>query len=56
MGTWGYGPLENDDAADWLDELLEDQEFFLLSQAFDDVFRPGGRQRLMDMSPRLESG
>jgi hypothetical protein len=37
MGIWGYGPLENDDASDWLDELLEDQEFSLLYQAFDGV-------------------
>lgn len=37
MGIWGSGPLENDDASDWLDELLEDQEFSLLYQAFDDV-------------------
>jgi hypothetical protein len=37
MGTWGFGPFENDDAADWLSELQDDQELPVVSAAFECV-------------------
>jgi hypothetical protein len=27
MGAWGFGPFENDDAADWMYELNESNDF-----------------------------
>ena len=35
MGAWGYGPFENDDAADWLDELIEASDIEVLRRALE---------------------
>lgn len=43
MSIWGPGVAENDDAADWLDEFLDEPSITALNDAFDDVIgQPAG--------------
>lgn len=42
MGAWGPGSFENDDAMDWVAELLEARDFSLLRDAFEMVLEEGG--------------
>lgn len=37
MSIWGIHPVENDDAADWIGEFLEEPSILTLNDAFDDV-------------------
>jgi hypothetical protein len=37
MSIWGPLPVENDDAADWMDEFSEEPTVAALKEAFDDV-------------------
>jgi hypothetical protein len=41
MGTWGVGPFENDDAAEWLAALAEVEDDSLLHEALDEVAAAG---------------
>lgn len=50
MGIWGYGPLENDDATDWLDELIDDQDIRLLKEAFNDVIGKEAREEYLEVT------
>lgn len=34
MGIWGSGPFDNDDAADWVYELEESQDYILILDTF----------------------
>ena len=40
MSLWGPGPLDNDDALDWLAEFESEPGIVALNDAFDDVLRP----------------
>lgn len=45
MGTWDFGPFDNDDAADWSGELQEagpDQRVTLIRQTLNEVLHEGG--------------
>ena len=46
MSVWGPGPLENDDALDWLAELESEPSIVALNEAFDDVLRTDGADYL----------
>ena len=46
MGTWGIGSFENDDAADWLNELEEAENSRCLQKAFKAVLRNDDRIEL----------
>lgn len=37
MGAWGYGSFENDDAADFLDDVTDSGDTSLLREALDNV-------------------
>ncbi|MGH8080759.1 MAG: DUF4259 domain-containing protein [Lysobacter sp.] len=37
MGAWGLGSFDNDDAADWLDELGDHQSLALVSETIADA-------------------
>lgn len=37
MGAWGVSSFENDDAIDWLEELLQSDNFLILYSAFEMV-------------------
>lgn len=37
MGAWGHGPFENDDAADWVWELEESDDFSLVESVLKSV-------------------
>lgn len=39
MGTWGFGSFENDDALDWVDELVVSRGVGLLEQTFNAVIQ-----------------
>jgi hypothetical protein len=41
MGTWGAGSFENDDALDWLDELLETNDASLIEETLKFVLDQG---------------
>ena len=40
MGAWSHQPFDNDDAADWLAELLEQDSMTMIVDAFCAVTRP----------------
>jgi hypothetical protein len=41
MGTWGVGPFDNDEAADWLAALVDVDDATLLHEALDEVAAAG---------------
>ena len=44
MGAWSHGPFDNDDAADWLSELLEQDSMTMIVDAFCAVTRPANSE------------
>src|SRR5215472_6207325 len=50
MGTWGFGPFDNDAAADWLSELVEVGDVDFLLDALTVV--RGRSDRTVDASQR----
>lgn len=46
MSVWGPRPVDNDDAADWLADFIDEASVVALSDAFDDVLGEGGEHYL----------
>jgi replication fork clamp-binding protein CrfC len=44
MGTWSYKPLDNDDAADWYTDLLDQDSLTPIKDAFSAVTAPAGKK------------
>ncbi len=40
MGAWGHHSFENDDALDWLDELVESSDFTAIQDALNQITDP----------------
>jgi|AACY02.3.fsa_nt_gi hypothetical protein len=48
MGTWGSGPFENDDAMDWIADLVAGDDFSDLEEALDEVLDDSGEVDVVD--------
>lgn len=48
MGIWGTGPFENDDAMNWVADLVETEDLSALEEAFDEIIEGAEDITLLD--------